>query len=101
MRSSVEPGDIQDLSRFETSSKDVIIAMGVFCYLNEDEEDRALKEIHRVLKEDGVFICQNVNGLFDAFTFNRFTVNFFEKNIASAFFPEDQLPKISDNFEAL
>jgi hypothetical protein len=51
-------------------------------------EERALSEFRRVLKPDGLLWVDNVNELFDLTTFNRFTVEFFQKHFLPLFFSD-------------
>lgn len=71
--------DATDLSNFKDNSFDVVLMTGVMPYIEKYEE--AYKEVHRILKKDGVFICSNQNELFNLSTFNKYTVNFYEDNI--------------------
>ena len=47
-------GDARDLSRFETDSFDVVIALEMIEHV--DDHDRVLREISRVLKADGLLV---------------------------------------------
>ena len=55
--------------------------LGVMPYIKDDSE--IYTNIFRILKKDGVFIISQQNELFDLFTFNDYTVNFFKKHFVS------------------
>lgn len=74
-------GSVTDLSQFPDQSFDAVYGCGVLYYVEQDH--LAFREFHRVLKKGGVFIGSFYNALFDLFTFNRYTRNFFRNN----FFP--------------
>jgi 2-polyprenyl-3-methyl-5-hydroxy-6-metoxy-1,4-benzoquinol methylase len=84
----VTHASVTDLSQFPTGSFDLIISAGVMEYLTPEEEKLAFAEAHRVLKPGGHFLIENINGLFDISTFNRFTVNFFAERVLPLFFAE-------------
>lgn len=53
-------GAVEDLP-FPTDSFDVVLALGVLEYVHPDRLDRALQEIGRVLRPNGVFIVSLLN----------------------------------------
>src|SRR3972149_3364921 len=69
-------GNIEKLD-FADESFDTVTSVGVFEYLENDEN--ALKQIHRILKDDGVVIIELRNELFSLFSMNRHTINLFLK----------------------
>lgn len=55
-------GSILDLSKFKDNSFDVVLCMGAFYHLKEEElRKKALKESLRVLKEDGILVVSYIN----------------------------------------
>lgn len=68
-----------DLSIFPDASFDVVLCLGVLYYV--EDVDAAYKEIFRVLKPGGIFICSHQNELFDLFTFNKYTLRFFRNHV--------------------
>lgn len=84
----IQHSDVTDLSLYRDQSFDLVLSPGVMEYLNPEEEARALKESFRVLKPGGHLLVENINGLFDISTFNRFTVNFFADQVLPHFFPD-------------
>jgi len=72
---------LEDLQMYKSNSFDAVLAMGVFPYIREERDAACLAEIHRVLRPKGLFVSAHENELFDLFTFNKYTLRFFERNI--------------------
>ena len=72
---------LDDLSQIEDASFDAVFAMGVFPYIPEEIETKSYSELNRILKPGGMFISAHENELFDLFTFNKYSVKFFKKNV--------------------
>jgi SAM-dependent methyltransferase len=64
----------------EESSLDLGIALNVLAYMTRDEETQFYKESHRILKPGGHLLVTHSNELFDLFTLNNLTVEFFSRN---------------------
>lgn len=79
---------VTDLSGFPDGHFDLIVSAGVMEYLTPEEEAEAFAEARRVLKPGGHKIVENINGLFDVSTFNRFTVEFHAEQVLPLFFEE-------------
>ena len=77
----IKQASATDLSIFPDQSLDVVLCLGVLYYV--EDVNTAYKEIFRVLKPGGLFICSHQNELFDLFTFNKYTLRFFKKNVFS------------------
>lgn len=75
----VSESSLVNLSAFEDNLFDVVTCLGVMYYIEDDA--LAYKEINRILKPGGIFICSQQNELFDLFTFNKYTLRFFRNNI--------------------
>lgn len=67
-----------DLSAVPDASLDVVTCLGVLQYV--EDRPRAYAEVARVLKPGGVYILTHHNELFDLFTFNRYTLAFYERH---------------------
>ena len=78
---SLENTALDDLDMFPDSSFDHVFCLSVFPYIPEDQERECYRELRRVLKTGGMLITSHQNELFDLFTFNKFTLRFFERNI--------------------
>lgn len=95
-------GGVEDLSTYPDSFFDVIYSMGVIEYLTDEQERRFYAECRRVLKPQGTLVVEYINSLFDLLTFNRFTVNFFRKDILSKFFTDEAtVDRLSDRIRGL
>ena len=73
-------GSVEALASIEDNSVDAITAFDVLDYLSEAQEDVFYTECHRILKKGGAVFSSHSNELFDLYTFNRYTVSFFEKH---------------------
>ena len=56
----IHQAPVEDLSKYEDSSFDIILSLGVMEYLPEGKESLAFKEAARVLKPEGKFIIENI-----------------------------------------
>lgn len=85
-------GSIDDLSAFGGDSFDAVVSLGVLEYIPPKTEKKVFSEVKRVLKPGGYFFAENINALFDLVTFNRFTIQFFRREIINTFFrdPREQ-----------
>ncbi|MCS5707678.1 class I SAM-dependent methyltransferase [Candidatus Berkiella cookevillensis] len=72
-------GNVDHLKKIESESIDLALALNVIGYFSNSDENLFYKEINRVLRKNGTLIVCHSNQLFDLYTFNRHTVNFFEK----------------------
>ena len=61
------------LSAFEGEKYDLVLLMGVMQYLSDDERSQVFDRIKTYLKPGGTLIATFQNGLFDLFTFNKYT----------------------------
>jgi ubiquinone/menaquinone biosynthesis C-methylase UbiE len=88
--------NLNDLSMFEDNSFDHVFSLGVLPYIPEEEEAICYQEISRVLKPEGFFISAHENELFDTFTFNRYTMRFFERNIYPVLEKNNSSPSLNE-----
>ena len=72
---------LDDLSMFPDASFDHVFCLGVFPYIPEAVEPKCYRELRRVVKPGGHFVTAHENEVFDAFTFNKYTLRFFERNV--------------------
>ncbi len=71
-------GGVETLSTIPAASFDVVLMMGVLQYLSGDDYATAINEANRILRRPrGIFFATFQNALFDLFTFNKYTVDFF------------------------
>jgi ubiquinone/menaquinone biosynthesis C-methylase UbiE len=73
-------GDVGSISEIPSQSLDLVVVANVLAYMSVSEEDLFYKESYRVLKPGGMLVATHSNVLFDMFTFNNLTVDFFSEN---------------------
>lgn len=71
-------GSVETLSQIE--SADLIVAANVAAYFTRDQDREFYLEARRLLSPGGSLVITHSNELFDAFTFNAFTVGFYQRN---------------------
>lgn len=75
-------GGVEAMEHLPDASFDFLFALDVLAYLNADEEEIFYRQAQRLLRPGGALIVTHSNELFDTFTFNRYTVNFFKKHFS-------------------
>lgn len=98
---SVSVSAISDLSAYDKESFDLIVCLGVLGYVDEESERKAFAEFRRVLKDDGMALVTNVNGLLDLIAFNRLTLDFHKRHFLSRFLPEAEAEAVRQKLEGL
>lgn len=73
----VAPLDQQEA--FADHHFDIITSLGVIPYIPEENEATVYAEFRRLGRPGGTMIAAYENALFDLFTFNRYTMDFFER----------------------
>jgi SAM-dependent methyltransferase len=73
-------GGASELADIQESSVDLVIALNVLAYMKPSEESLFYKESSRILKPGGYLLVTHSNVLFDMFTMNNLTVDFFIRN---------------------
>jgi ubiquinone/menaquinone biosynthesis C-methylase UbiE len=73
-------GDISSLQAIESNSLDGVLCFNTLAYFTDEEEIIFYKEVNRILKKGGYLAVSHSNELFDLYTLNRFTVEFFSRN---------------------
>ena len=77
--SKIIRGSTDELARLPEASFEFVVLMGVFQYLPPGEYQRLLVNIYRVLKPGGHLIGSYQNAFFDLFTFNKYTIDFYQE----------------------
>ena len=80
-KANIIKGSIKELDSLPKNYFDFVILMGVLQYLSPKQRSQLYKKIRRLLKPNGHLVATFQNALFDLFTFNRYTVDFFEDKI--------------------
>ena len=73
-------GGVSELSNLSSDSLDAILSFNVLAYLTNEEERIFYQEAARLLKSGGYLIVTHSNQLFDMFSLNNYTVDFFMEN---------------------
>ena len=79
-QANIIKGSVKELDSLPANSFDFVIGMGVLQYLPPKQRGEFYKKVHRLLKPKGHMVVTFQNALFDMFTFNKYTVDFFEEN---------------------
>lgn len=72
---------LHELGQLDDGSFDIVMCLGVFPYIPEDVEGESYATLRRLLRPGGTFVTAHQNELFDLFTFNKYTLRFFERNV--------------------
>ena len=59
-----------------------IFALNVLAYLTDTEERKFYEHAKRIIRPNGVLIVTHSNELFDMYTLNRFTVEFYREHFS-------------------
>lgn len=73
-------GSVFDLQALPDSSLDALLSFNVLAYLTNDEERAFYEQARRLVKPGGYLIVTHSNELFDMFSLNRYTEDFFQRN---------------------
>jgi ubiquinone/menaquinone biosynthesis C-methylase UbiE len=71
-------GDVTNLARVPDGAFDTVVCLGVLPHVSR--MGQAVAELARIAKPGALLILSFRNDLFDLFTFNRFTLDFFNEN---------------------
>lgn len=74
---AVKLGGVDVMKELADESFDAVISFNVLAYLTDAEEREFYSQAKRILKPDGQLIVTHSNSLFDMYTFNFMTVQFF------------------------
>jgi SAM-dependent methyltransferase len=79
-------GGVEALAAIPDGSFDVVLMMGVLQYLSAADYASAIQHARRILRPArGMFYATFQNALFDLFTFNKYTVDFFMHGLCGPF----------------
>jgi len=76
-------GGVDALHAVPAASLDAVLSFNVLAYLTQAEEKTFYEQSARVLKVGGYLLVTHSNELFDMFSLNRYTVEFFQRYLAS------------------
>lgn len=92
--------DVGCLSDMPDESFEVVLAIGLFRYLDKNTQDSCYKNVHRILKPGGKFLVIHQNILFETFALNEGTLRFWA-NIIEGYSDAPRLLGNKSVFEAL
>ena len=70
-------GDVYSMKDINPDSIDLILSLNVLAYLSDEEEREFYIQAKRILREGGYLIVTHSNELFDMFSLNCYTKDFF------------------------
>ena len=76
-------GSVKELSKMKENSLDLILSANVLAYLTDEEDIEFYNQAKRILKPGGIMVLTHSNELFDLFTFNKYSVDFFKRYFGS------------------
>ena len=82
------------LSAFAGEKYDLVLLMGVMQYLSDAERAEVLERVKSYLKPGGTLIATFQNGLFDLFTFNKYTVDAVTNMLLAEQLSEDEARQV-------
>lgn len=96
----IRVADVDYLKSLPTASVDGVISFNVLAYLTDAEELTFYEEAARIVRPGGYLVVTHSNSLFDMFSLNHYTANFFKQNFVSEGHFQSQLPALLKNGEA-
>lgn len=72
-------GSIEQFAAIDAGSVDLVLCLNVLAYMSDEEDATFYRESHRVLRQGGVLVVTHSNELFDLFSLNAYTVDFFRR----------------------
>lgn len=73
----LQVGGVESFQTIPDSSQDGVIAFNVLAYLTKEEEVEFYSQVKRVVRKGGFLLASHSNRLFDLFSLNSYTINFF------------------------
>lgn len=100
-RELITQGDASDISNYDDDSFDLVAMLSVIPHIPMKDWPSLHSEIARVLKPGGYCVIAYRNELFDLYTVNRFTHDFFMKNFfGSSFYSTELQNELSVELES-
>lgn len=79
----VAVGGAAEMAKLQSAQFDAIFSFNVLAYLTHQEEETFYEQARRILKPGGFLIVTHSNELFDMFSLNQYTLNFFARHFLS------------------
>jgi ubiquinone/menaquinone biosynthesis C-methylase UbiE len=100
--SIVYQGGIESLREYDDDSVDLLLAINVLTYLDKKQDEEFYEQAERIVRPEGTLIIAHSNELFDIFTFNKYTVEFFENTLLPLTMDdEDKIQEATEKVEEL
>lgn len=77
-------GTVQDMAALPDASLDAILSFNVLAYLSDEEDRLFYQHAARTLRKGGYLVVTHSNELFDLFSLNEYTVEFFKRNFLTS-----------------
>lgn len=77
----IHHASLDDLSMVESNKYDIVFCLGVLPYIPEEGEKKAYSEIHRILKPKGFLVSSHQNELFNLYSLNKYTLDFYNNYV--------------------
>ena len=81
--SLVQVADVGYLQSIPSASLDALLSFNVLAYLTDDENKLFYQEASRIVRSGGYLVVTHSNELFDLFSLNRYTLEFFKRYLMS------------------
>lgn len=79
----IQVSDVNYLKKIPSASLDGLLSFNVLAYLTDEEELTFYQEASRIVRSGGYLIVTHSNNLFDLFSLNYHTIDFFKENFIS------------------
>ena len=79
--SLVRVGRVTYLRQIQSASLDALLSFNVIAFLTDDEEKLFYQEASRIVRPGGYLVVTHSNKLFDMFSLNRYTLEFFKVHL--------------------
>jgi len=93
-------GGAAGLAELPADSFDAVLSFNVLAYLTDEEETVFYEQAHRLLRPGGCLIVTHSNELFDMFSLNQYTVEFFRRHLVMDDELRSALPSLLTNASA-
>lgn len=83
LAAEIRKGGVSALADISDRSVDILLTLNVFAYFTDEEEKALYAHAGRVIRPGGSWVITHSNELFDLFTLNRFTVEFYRAHFGT------------------
>jgi SAM-dependent methyltransferase len=90
----VRQGDVHSMREIPSGSLDALLSFNVLAYLSNEEDALFYQEAARALRPGGHLIVTHSNELFDLYTANDYTVEFYRRHLVTEPEHQEKLPEL-------